>query len=191
MSKEINYPIKYAVLELKIKGGWLVGYEYITQGFIVSKCYVMESKIAYCFDGTNKITHKVVFPFEDISCLQVSIIHGKPSIGEKNIPSYDACSRPYPVNVVTDLYDSYEEAKCDAEAKNEKCRHDLLLDVNVCNPNWKEQFIKIEEEFNKKLELCYLFEKLALEKTKDMEISESLSINEQVTSIKILKPIKK
>ena len=33
MSEEINYPIKYAVLELKERGGWAVNYENITQGF--------------------------------------------------------------------------------------------------------------------------------------------------------------
>ena len=55
--KCINYPIKYAVLELKSRGGWLVGFRDITQGFIASKCYVVETNIVYHQDGGNSITH--------------------------------------------------------------------------------------------------------------------------------------
>ena len=191
MSKEINYPIKYAVLELKKRGGWSVGYEDITQGFIVSKCYVVESNIIYHSDGKNKVTHKVVFPFEDISCLEVSIMNGCQNIGEENIPSYDACNRPYPINIVTDLFDSYEEAKIIADEKNEKCRHSLILKVAMENSNWKEKFEVLKQEFEQRLELCNLFERLVLEATEDMNISEQLSIDEQESSVKILKPMRK
>jgi len=184
MSKEINYPIKYAVLELKKSGGWSVGYEDITQGFIVSKCYVVESNIIYYSDGKNKVTHKVVFPFEDISCLEVSLMNGSQNIGEENIPSYDACNRPYPINIVTDLFDSYEKAKIIAEGKNEECRHNLILKVAMGNSNWKEKF-------EQRLELCNLFERLVLEATEDMNISEQLSIDEQESSVKVLKPMRK
>lgn len=191
MSKEINYPIKYAVLELKKNGGWSVGYEDITQGFIVSKCYVVESNIIYHSDGKKKVTHKVVFPFEDISCLEVSLMNGSQNIGEENIPSYDACNRPYPINIVTDLFDSYEKAKIIADEKNEECRHSLILKVAMGNSNWKEKFEVLKQEFEQKLELCNLFERLVLEATEDMNISEQLSIDEQESSVKILKPMRK
>lgn len=191
MSKEINYPIKYAVLELKKRGGWSVGYEDITQGFIVSKCYVVESNIKYHSDGKNKATHKVVFPFEDISCLEVSLMNGSQNIGEENIPSYDACNRPYPINIVTDLFDSYEKAKIIAERKNEECRHSLILKVSMGNSNWKEKLEVLKQEFEQRLELCNLFERLVLEATEDMNISEQLSIDEQESSVKILKPMRK
>lgn len=191
MEKEINYPIKYAVLELKTRGGWSVGYEDITQGFIVSKCYVVESNIVYHSDGTNKLTHKVVFPFEDISCLQNSLMNGTQNIGEENIPSYDACNRPYPATVVTNLFDSYEAAKISAEEKNEEYKHILVLKVYAENLNRKEQFKKLKGEFDQKLKLCYLFEQLVLEATKDMRISEPISNNESKSSVKILKPMRK
>lgn len=190
MSKEINYPVKYAVLELKIEGGWSFGYKNITQGFIVSKCYVVESSIVYHSDGKNTIIHKVVFPFSDISLLQNSLTNGSKNIGKENIPSYDACNNPYPVNVVTDLFDSYEEAKGDAEEKNEEIKNNLILRVALGNLS-KEQFKILKQEFEQRLELCYLFEKLALEATEDMKISEQLSTNEQEPSIKVLKPVKK
>ena len=175
MSKKINYPIKYAVLELKKSGGWSVGYEDITQGFIVSKCYVVESNIIYHSDGGSRVTRKVVFPFEDISCLEVSLMNGKQNIGEENIPSYDACNRPYPVNMVADLFDSYEEAKIIAEEKNEMCRNNLILEVIMEEPKWKEKFEILKQEFEKRLELCNLFERLVLEATEDMKISEQES----------------
>lgn len=191
LSKEINYPIKYAVLELKEKGGFLVGYENITQGFIVSKCYVMESNIVYNSDGSNEVTHKVVFPFKNILCLEVSIRNGKQNIGKENIPSYDANNRPYPVNIVTNLFDSYEEAKNIAEEKNEECRDNLILEVDMGNPNWKETFEIMKYEFDQRIELCNLFERLVLEATEDMEISELLSTDEQKSFVRILKPVKK
>lgn len=191
MNKEMNYPIKYAVLELKSRGGWSVGYEDITQGFIVSKCYVVESNIVYHSDGTNKLTHKVVFPFEDISCLQNSLMNGIQNIGEENIPSYDACNRPYPVNVVSNLFDSYEEAKIEAEQKNEEYRHNLILKVSMSNSNWNEKFEILKLEFEQRLELCYLFERLVLEATENMKLSDQLSIDEQEHFIKILKSMRK
>ena len=190
MEKEINYPIQYAVLELKTSGGWSVGYKDVTQGFIVSKCYVVESNIVYHSDGTNKITHKVVFPFEDISCLQISQNRIQ-NIGEEKIPSYDACNHPYPVQVVNELFDSYEDAKISAEEKNEEHKHNLVLKVYIGKTNKKEQLEKLKREFEQRLKLCYLFEQLVLEATKDMRISEPISNKKQGSSVKILTPIRK
>lgn len=192
MSKKINYPIKYAVLELKEKGGWLVGYEDITQGFIVSKCYVVESNIIYNADGSYKITHKVVFPFTDIASLRISLMNGcQNNIGEKNIPSYDACNKPYPINEVADLFDSYEEAKIIADEKNEGLKHNLILKVSISDSNWKEKYETLKSEFNQRLKLCNFFEQLVLEATERMELSEQLTSEKQEPFVRILKPIKK
>ena len=65
MNKELNYPVKYAVLELKEVGGYSQGWEDITKGFIASKCFVVESKVKYLSDGSSKVSHKVVFPHKD------------------------------------------------------------------------------------------------------------------------------
>ncbi len=186
MIKEISYPIKYAVLELKKEGGWSNGYEDIFQGFIVSKCYVMESNIVYHSDGSNEITHKVVFPFDNISCLGDLPFDGSQSIGEENVPYYDACNMPKPVHVVTDLFDSYEEAKTIAEGKNKEYKDNLILQVSVSGPDWKKKLEKLEQKFDRALELCYLFEQLALKETDDMKISEQ---DEQAPFLKILKPM--
>jgi len=175
-------------LELKKRGGWSVGYEDITQGFIVSKCYVMESNIVYHSDGSNEITHKVVFPFENISCFGAN---DRQILGNENIPYYDACNNPRPVNVVTNLFDSYEEAKIVAEERNGKLKNNLIFEVEMSEPDWKETLEKLEKKFDKRLELCYLFEQLVLEKTSDMKISKQLSTSGQKNFVKILEPMRK
>lgn len=186
MNKEMNYPIQYAVMEIKKNGGFAVGYKAITQGFIVSKCYVVESNITYHFDGTSSLTHKVVFPFEDISCLEVSLVNGSLNIGEKNIPSYNASNRHPQTQVVPSLFDSYEKAKIVAEEKNEECRHNLILEVVIEDSNWKEKFEILKQQFEQRLKLCNLFERLVLEVTEDMIINDG-----QEPAVKILKPKKK
>ena len=189
MTKEINYPIKYAVLELKERGGWSAGYEDITQGFIVSKCYVVESNVVYHSDGTNTINHVVVFPFKDISAFKNSIGNVRQNIGVENIPHYDVCDRPYPVNIVSDLFDSYESAKALAAQKNEEYKKDMFLRVPIARGetlsslNWNERFDFLKKEFENNLELCNLFEQLVLAATDNMCISQD-------STVKILKPTK-
>ena len=191
MNKEINYPIKYAVLELKERGGYLVGYEDITQGFIASKCYVVQSSIDYYKDGTNRVSHKVVFPFNDISEFKISLKYGNPRIGEENIPHYDACNNPYPINIVTELFDTYEEAKNIAILKNEEYKHNIISKtIKPLNLSWGRHIELLEQEFEQTLELCKLYEQKVLEATEDMLISESLTKTEDGT-VKVLKPIKK
>lgn len=141
----------------------------------VSKCYVIESSIKYSPNGDKQISHKVVFPFSNLETLRRSLHNQSEYIGKRTIPVYDACNRPYPVNVVTDLFDSYEEAKIDAEEKNEEYKHEFAK-----NPDWKEQF----KEFEQSLELCYLFEKLVLEATEDMNITNEMN---EIKKLQLLK----
>ena len=186
--ENINYPIKYAVLELKSRGGWSVGYRDITQGFIASKCYVVETNIVYHKDGSHSVIHKVVFPYEDIDCLKTSLRYGRKNIGEEQVPSYDACDRPYPVNIVDDLFETYEEAKKHSEAKNEEYKRDLITNVSMLDPNWQKQFETLIQQFNKSLEVCYLFEAISLEKTADMLLSDN---KDNSPMIRVLRPPKK
>lgn len=190
MNTEINYPIKYAVLELKEKGGYDVGYEDITCGFIVSKCYVIESSIRYRPNGRNEVTHKVVFPFDDISALKRCF--PKHYIGQEVIPSYDYYDQPYPVRQVANLYDSYESAKIEAEERNGKYAQDRVLKKSlVPGSDWEKIENSVKQEMDQELQMCYLFEQLALEKIQDMKISKPLSTDKSKSLLRILKPIKK
>ena len=197
MNKEINYPIKYAVLELKEKGGYLVGYEDITQGFIASKCYVVESNIIYNSDGSNKVIHKVVFPFQDIECFKISLRNSRQNIGNPEVPRYDACGRIYPINIVTDLFDSYESAKVAAIERNEEYIRNSLSKIPAPSPatlpivNWQKYYEESKQKFENGLEICNLFEQLILTATEDMDISEEVITDKQKTFVKTLRPIKK
>lgn len=187
----MNFPIKYAVLELKERGGWAVNYANITQGFIVAKCYVIESNIKYNTYGNYEINHKVFFPFKDIETFRVSLDYGKQNIGSAKIPRYNACNEVWPVDIVTELFDTYEEAKASAIKQNEEYKNNLILKVpspKVWNKenitNVKNSLDILKQEFEERLKISNLFEQLVLEETKDLVISKELESN-----IKILKPI--
>ena len=187
MENMINYPIKYAVLEIKEKGGWLVGYKEITQGFIVSKCYVVESKVTYKSDGSSIITHKVVFPYDDIQTFKYSFQNGGTYLGEENTPRYDACNNPYPVRVVDELFDTYYDAKVKAEVQNEEYRSGLGIELSTLDPDWLDKYHLLKQDFESNLAICYLYEELVIDKTLDMKV---LTIDEPPV-IRVLKPLKK
>lgn len=167
MDRDLKYPIKYAILELKENGGWLNNYEDITQGYIVSKCYVMESSIKYFRDGTSKLSYKVVFPFKNNSNLELSLQH----LREEPNPSRDLCGECYPVDIVSNLFDSYDEAKVMSIKKNKDLEEKIVLKVYISDPNWKEKYQKLKDEFAKKMDICHEIEKSIFNRTNDMKIS--------------------
>ena len=171
MKEQINYPVKYAVLELKEKGGWTEGYQDITQGFIVSKCFVVESNVIYNKDGSEKLIHKVVFPFDNLYSFEQSLKSGIHDVGLKTTPSYDVYYNPYPVTIVDDLYDLYEDAKEVAKEKNEDFKVNLINKISISNPNWEYQYELLKQDFDKKVLICELYEQIVTEKTNDMRIT--------------------
>lgn len=179
MKGENKYPIKYAILQLKEKGGWLEEYEDIVRGNIVSKCFVVESSIKYFSDGSSRIFHKVVFPFKNLETLKLSLLNKDEFIGTKVIPSYDASYNPYPVDIVLDLFDTYEDAKVKAQEENEKMRHKIVLNVpfKISDPRFKQTLTEYEQAFINQLSVCQLFEKLSLLNTEDMNIIHEMKPN--------------
>lgn len=167
MRENVKYPIKYAVLELRKSGGASVCYKDITLGYIVSKCYVMEVSIKNFPSGNNKVSYKVVFPFKDIDIKNIKLALPEDNnyyIGEKTLPSYDANGEPYPIDEVSDLFESYEEAKKEAEVKNQK-----FLEINKKSEDIKEQ-----------LTICQKYEKLVSLKTVDMNVTSDVRLKEVV-----------
>ena len=84
MGKFLNYPIKYAVQELKINKGYDSNYEDVTFGFVVSKCYVISQNIKYNADGTSAQTYDVLFPYGDIHTFKYSTLLKKCPFSVKN-----------------------------------------------------------------------------------------------------------
>ncbi len=172
MNNELNYPVKYAVLELKEVGNCSQGWKDITKGFIASKCYVVESKTIYSKDGSSKTFHKVVFPYKDFKTFKMLLnARNIIQVDTRNIPRYDAISKPYPVDIVADLFDTYEEAKTIANAKNKELYRQITCYLNI--EYLENNLDRINKEFLKEIELCNLFEKASLEETEDMVISSN------------------
>lgn len=187
MSKDSKFPIKYAVLELKQKGGYTNNYEDIIRGYIVSKCWVVESSIKYFSSGESEVSHKVVFPYSSLDDFKASLRNNGKYIGKRIIPSYDANDEPYPVDIVTDLFDTYEDAKAKAKEKNDALQKDLVLTVpyKAYYPQFRISFAEVEEKFKSELAICQLFEDEVEENTKDMIITPSMK------DYKILQLLKK
>lgn len=186
MSDENNYPIKYAVLELTEEGGYPVNYKDIVRGYIVSKCYVVESSIKYFYNGDSKIFHKVVFPFKSLKTLKLSLRNQNQYNGEKVTPKYDYNNEPYPVNIVSDLFDTYEDAKVQAQSQNEKLKHQIVSKIpySVSDPKFKPTLAEYEKDYIEQLAICQLFEKLALSNTEDMNITLEIEDKNELELLK-------
>ena len=67
----MNYPVKYAVLELQVDGGIRYDYEDITKGFVVSKCYVLEDRLIYSYNGSAFQKFVVSFPYDNFEYFMI------------------------------------------------------------------------------------------------------------------------
>lgn len=177
MSKDNNFPIKYAILELKENGGYITNYKDIVRGYIVSKCWLVESSIKYFSNGNSKLFHRVIFPYKDLDTLKTSLCHDDEYIGERVTINYDFNYNPYPIDVVSELFDSYDDAKIIAEEKNQKMKNNIASKIHfsISDPRFRQTLSDYEHEFAEQLSICQLFEKLSLLETEDMTITEGTS----------------
>lgn len=181
---EQNYPVKYAVLELTINGGWSNGYRDITKGFIVSKCYVVESRIRYLGNGEDVVEHDVVFPYSEFYYFYFPCENQEYRLPEPTIPKYDASDKPYPVRCVSKLFDTYRMAKCEAEISNIKLKRKLI--EKLCpkdGETWSGVISKFEDSFEEDMRKCNDFEDLITEDLDDMQVSND-------GRVKKLEPVK-
>ncbi len=175
MANSNNFPIKYAVLKLKDNGGYYTYYEDIVRGYIVSKCWVVQSSIKYYANGKNEIFHKVIFPYKDLDAFKISLKYNEEYLGQRVIPSYDFNFNPYPTDIVSNLFNTYDEAKIMADELNEEMKRKLILDMGL---RFKKTLSELEKEFKEQLNICQLFEKLSLLNTEDMIITDDITLNE-------------
>lgn len=170
MHEQNNFPVKYAILELKEEGGYLSNYKDITRGFVVSKCYVLESVIKYLADGSSKAFYKVFFPFQNLSILKVALQNNKLDIGQKLEPKFNLNNEVNSTTTVFNLFDTYEDAKRFSHIKNEILKDELPIYISP-------------KEYLEYLSICQLFEGLTEENTEDMLITDALD-NEHLQLIK-------
>lgn len=182
--KANDYPVKYAILELKEPGGYLYGYEDLTRGFIAAKCWVISSKIIYRPNGESIIKHEVVFPYQDLAYFKRSMAIGQGDIGQRTIVEYNACNEAYPVNFVANLYDTFAEAKVAAKAKNNQfCHGDFRMNpVSLTDRYNKKSYAEVVAAVKEEIAICELFEKVVFIATEDMKIT-----NENEEAFKLLR----
>ena len=101
-----NYPIKYAVLELRDENN-------ATFGFIASKSYVIENSVRYLPDGSNIEYHYVVFPYSNVVDYIKKIYYDyhTQDIGYRTIPEYDLYGNIYSISVVMKLFNNNKNTK--------------------------------------------------------------------------------
>lgn len=176
MNEDLKFPVKYAVLELKSNGGYSTNYEDVTEGFIVSKCYVVGSEVRYFPTGEAKVTYKVYFPYDDIENFFIIYSHNNLNNGryvqDRKMFGIDACNNYYPVHIVEGIFDTYEGAKEEAEQKNENMRRKISLAFSISDSSFKEKYDKAVEEFKKRLSICSFYEQFIADNTEDMKVTK-------------------
>ncbi|MBQ6282191.1 MAG: hypothetical protein IJK66_01485 [Bacilli bacterium] len=166
----MSYPVKYAVEELKIEGGYVEDYQDTIKGYIVSKCYVIEDRIRYG-GHTPYVVHAVTFPysrFEDFIRYNKILknIHTSPFrlpqayYEQRNIPSLEE------LVVMEKLYDNIEDAYLEAERRNNNLKSELLLHTSSA------QFESLSKQIDEDLDLCREYAIFISENTTDMVVDK-------------------
>lgn len=163
---ENKYPIKYAVLELKIDGDSSYNYEKVTVGYIVSKCYLIGQNLKFFSDGTSKVLFEVVFPYNDI--LRFKTNPSEIYKMEGTVPiihKHDICANS---KIVLDLFDTYDEAHAVANEMNNSYMNgeDIWAFEFGCSDNEKRQ--KALKKFRAGLIICSEYEKAIEDRTSDL-----------------------
>ena len=167
----MGYPIRFAVEELTVEGGYADDYADITKGFIVSKCYVLESRYRH---DTGYEQHVVCFPFDRFDDFvrwygfnkdRYQYIHYKHYNESRRIPSEERKRGEFPKHVVSELFDNYFDAKDLADTKNSILRGEQLATAN------RALYDKLQEQFKSDESICGEYEKFVYENTKDLEIT--------------------
>jgi len=101
-----NYPIYYAVMEIKDDGGFFRGYERPNKYYFVSKCYLLGKNITYLPTGKTSETYQVAFPYK------------------RNNDNHKYFERVFPstesTKEVDKIFTTFEEAYLEAENKNQE-----------------------------------------------------------------------
>ena len=157
MNESIKYPQKYAVLEVKEKGGWAAGYEEETLGYIPSKCYLVETTTRYKADGNQRTIHNVVFPYKNISQFRRTSSQEIEDLGEPEEPRYHFYYQLANGNEVPYIFESYEEAEYLAKLENEKLLAEKVASISFLNPDWKVKYDMKIKQAQDELALCEQF----------------------------------
>ena len=166
-NNDLRFSIKYAVLELKSKGGYSTNYEDVTEGFIVSKCYIVGMEVKFLPNGEAEVIYKVFFPYDDIENFKRMTFMGIPYFEERKQLGINACNDYYPIHIVESIFDTYEEASDVARIENE----DLFRKITLLY-DWKKKYDELKEKYKKNLVNFSFYEQYIKENTKDMMVTK-------------------
>lgn len=181
MERKLNYPVKYAVLELKTKGGFEQDYKDMTVGFIASKCYVIGQNVRYYQDGTSKLSYQVVFPYNDIHNYKWRVARNY-QFDEKEIsPSFGYYGDCMNANIVLNVFDTYDEASVVADSENENKKRKIGTHLSLLEADWKEKYDEQVKVFEENLALCKRYEQIIVAQTANMLVTgDDISVKQFV-----------
>lgn len=185
---EKGYPIKYAVERLTISGGKENGYDDITEGYIVSKCYVADTKVSYYNGMEPRITHEVVFPFRKYERFKFDLGSGVKYHETPITPKRNASGNASYTQTVDKLFDTFEEAKKEAELANSNIWKTELYNISLLDGDWRIKHKRALLEHKTRLGVCSCYETFITEQTKYMEVTPIITLNEPENSKLTLKP---
>lgn len=142
---EDKYKVKYAIMEIKENKKINKRTFDMTRGFIVSRCYVIDENVT---DGI----YKVIFPYSDF----------------ESFKSCNEIHESYKIEMVDKVYDSFMNAKVDANIKNKKIRKNLINYVSLLSFGWRENYEMLERDLDKDLIKCKEFEELIFNNTMNL-----------------------
>ena len=169
----MKYPIKYAILELKVDGGPIHCYEEITKGFIVSKCFVLAEGLKYTSAGKTIPKYIVSFPYDGFEYFikwmernrdNYYFDHYKYYYESRNNPDKAYLRDNFPI-IIDQIFDTYEAAKKIADHKNSELKNNLLTNTG------SKAYETLSKEFADTMDLCDEYEKFIYANTTDIQIS--------------------
>ncbi|MBQ6282190.1 MAG: hypothetical protein IJK66_01480 [Bacilli bacterium] len=164
----MSYPIKYAVEVLKVIGDSTEEYRDITEGYIVSKCYVVEDRIKYDRNDGPTIRHIVTFPyrrFGDFNEYFRKHLNGDSYYEQRCVPERE--NLEHPEFIVNELYDTYEEAALAVKWKNIYLKEEKIAYIE--HSITRE---KISQQIDRTFVACRLYESYISENTTDMVVDK-------------------
>lgn len=172
MHKNTKYPVKYAVLELKTHIGKLKGY-------IVSKCFVLESTIKYLDNDSVEVNHKVIFPYTDIDAFERNFLLGK----KKAVSLQPNIS--YFITEVKQIYDEYEEAKECANKESTNVDNYINNNLRMTKSMNAKAYAKLKSEIKENVYICEEFEKYIISQTENMIVKKDKQKTLKLTDLDI------
>lgn len=168
MKNELNYPIKYAIQELKINKGYDSNYEDITFGFIISKCYVVNQNIKYHQDGSQTLTYNVVFPYKDIQTFTYEVLTLEYPFNEiKSTPHYSLWNNCLNDTIVSEIFDTFEEATIYKQQQNNNFKRKIFKQLSKIS-----EYDKLLKTFEENQTICNKYEEIILKNSNDMIITK-------------------